>query len=286
MFYREALKAILEQTETVEQFLNLSDNREKWVRYIASPSHPLGQVKDVPFSFNHPLVDAHFRFAFDILDILADINTVFQMKNSFVNYFWECLIVFHRYLVGELMKIEDGNFGRFTYLSSVRIEDRPQFLTILKSLILNMQVRFFRPSFSLDRLSIRDYLDYDRVCIRPEAPIVDCSRCGLTPLFELFNLRQTRQNVQNLGRLLGLSLDGEMMRLIPFLRSEQELITINADERMNGCSDLEKKVRLLLDFPTTTNLIDTLRTTGKRTFQSIMEIRCYGVDNNANNGGM
>ena len=82
LFYREALKAILEQTETLDQFLNLSDNREKWVRYIASPSHPLGQVKDVPLSFNHPLVNAHFRLAFDIHDILADINTVFQMKFS------------------------------------------------------------------------------------------------------------------------------------------------------------------------------------------------------------
>ena len=78
MFYREALKAILEQTETVEQFLNMPDNREKWVRYTASPSQPLGQVKEVLFSFAHPLVYAHFRFTFDILDILADINTVFQ----------------------------------------------------------------------------------------------------------------------------------------------------------------------------------------------------------------
>ena len=74
---------------TIDQFLNLPGNREKWERYIISPKHPLGPFNDVPLSFGHPLVNAHFRFAYDILDILGDINTVFQMKYSFVNYFWE-----------------------------------------------------------------------------------------------------------------------------------------------------------------------------------------------------
>ena len=55
---------------------------------------PLGEVKDVFFSFTHPLVDAHFQFAFFMLDILGDINTMFQLKYAFVPNFWEYLVVF------------------------------------------------------------------------------------------------------------------------------------------------------------------------------------------------
>ena len=115
-----------------------------------------------------------------------------------------------------MRKREEGDFGRFTYLSSVRVEDRPQFVRILKHLILNLQVRFFTPSFSLDKRTVGVFLDYDHVSILPQAPIPDCSRCGLKQLFELFKLRQTRQNTQNLGRVLGLRLDEGMERLIQF----------------------------------------------------------------------
>ena len=75
LFYRDALKAILDQTETVEAFLNQGDNRSKWEEYISTPSHHLGAITDVFFSFNNPLVSAHFKFAFFILDTLGDINT-------------------------------------------------------------------------------------------------------------------------------------------------------------------------------------------------------------------
>ena len=249
--------------------MNQGQNRIKWRQHISNPQHPLGAIKDVPFSFTNYLVDAHFQFAFFVLDLLGDINTIFQMKYGFVQNFWEYLVVFHRFLVGELRKMEEGDFGRFTYLYSVRVEDRPQFVKIMKHLILNMQVRFFRPSFSIDKRSFKDYLDYDQVCISPEAPIVDCSRCGLTQLFELFNLKQTRPETQNLGRRLGLALWEEMERLIPLLRVHHDLIQTKTDERSAACSGLEKKVRLLLGFPRTTNIIDVLCSTQKDQYSQL-----------------
>ena len=131
--------------------MNLRGVRDKWTSYISTPKHPLGEVKDVFFSFTHPLVDAHFQFAFFVLDILGNINTIFQMKYGFILNFWEYLVVFHEFLVGELRKLEAGDLGRFTYLSSVRVEDQPQFVKLLKLLILNLQVGFFTLSFPLDK---------------------------------------------------------------------------------------------------------------------------------------
>ena len=104
---------------------------------------------------------------------------------------------------------------RFTYLSSVR-EDRPQFVKILKRLIVNLQVRFYTPSSSLDKRTVGGFLDYDHVFIRPDVPTGDCSRCSLIPQFKLFNIRQTRQITIDLSRLLGLRLDEEMENLMSF----------------------------------------------------------------------
>ena len=168
-----------------------------------------------------------------------------------------------------MRKLQQGDFGRFTYLSSVRVEDWPQFVSILKHLILNLQVRFYSPSLSLDKRTVGGFLDDDHVSIQPQAPIGDCSRCGLKPLFELFKLRQTRQNAQNLGRVLGLGLDEEMERLIPFIHARYDLIEEKTVERFEACTTLERKVKRLLDFPRTTNLTDVLSLTQKDRFSQL-----------------
>ena len=57
---------------------------------------PIGPIKDVPFSFQHPLVDAHFRFATSIFEVLGRINEIFQGKYGFVHYFWEYMVPFYQ----------------------------------------------------------------------------------------------------------------------------------------------------------------------------------------------
>ena len=89
LFCRESLKALLDRKETVEAFMNLRGVCDKWASHISTPKHPLGEVKDVFFSFTHPLIDAHFQFAFFAFDILGDINTMFQLKYAFILNSWE-----------------------------------------------------------------------------------------------------------------------------------------------------------------------------------------------------
>ena len=83
LYYRDTLMAILDQTETIDAFMDIPNNREKWEQHITSSKHPLGPLKDVQFSFKHPLVNAHFRFALFVLDVLGEINTIFQTKYGF-----------------------------------------------------------------------------------------------------------------------------------------------------------------------------------------------------------
>ena len=75
--------AVLDHTEIIDAFTGLPGNREKWVRHIATSKYPLGPIKDVLFSFTHPLINAHFRFALYILEVLGVNNTIFQAKYGF-----------------------------------------------------------------------------------------------------------------------------------------------------------------------------------------------------------
>ena len=92
LFYGDALTALLDQTEEVDAFLNTNQNRQKWARHIATSKHPLGQIKDVFTTFEHPLVMAHFKFARFVLAVLAEINTIFQAKYGFITDFWDYLM--------------------------------------------------------------------------------------------------------------------------------------------------------------------------------------------------
>ena len=141
----------MDQTDAIERFMNLRGNREKWNQFLATQKFPLGEIKDVPFSFDHPLVRAHFQFAKDILDILGDLNELFQMKNAFINNLWDYMASLYQFLVGELGKIETGNFSRFSYLSGMGDETLKQFIVILKYIILNLRVRFSISAFPLTR---------------------------------------------------------------------------------------------------------------------------------------
>ena len=54
LYYRDTLMAILDQTDSIDAFMNIPNNRERWEQHIATYKNPLGQIKDVPFSFTHP----------------------------------------------------------------------------------------------------------------------------------------------------------------------------------------------------------------------------------------
>ena len=64
-----------------------------------------------------------------------------------------------QFLKRELEKIQNGDFGRFPFLYEIGMENVPQFVSILKHLIMNVFVRFFYMSFSLNKGSIKDFID-------------------------------------------------------------------------------------------------------------------------------
>ena len=134
---------------------------------------------------------AHFKFAHHILNILAELNTIFQAKYCFITDSWHYLVSLGEYLKKELLKFQNGDMSSFSFLSRVPIESSSQFETILIHLIINFGVRFYRPSFSQDKRSLKGFLDYDNAVVLPGAPHDVVDRCGLSPLTDIFFITNT-----------------------------------------------------------------------------------------------
>ena len=173
LFYRDTLMAVLDQTDIIDEFLDFDGTRGKFVTHLGSSKHPLGALRDVHFSFTHPLSTPTFKSHATFFDVLGQINTIYQEKYGFLPNLWEYLWPLGQFLRGELRKIENGNFGLFPFLRKVQRDEIGQFAKILKSLILNLEVRFFNISASLNKKSIKRYLDCDRMVIEQGAPILD-----------------------------------------------------------------------------------------------------------------
>ena len=215
LFFRDALQALLDQTECVDQFLNTNDNHEKLVTHISTSKYPLGEIKDVHFTFRNSLIFAHFKFASWIFDILGEVNEIFPAKLSFVVYQWEYLVTFHSFLVCELQKLQNEDFGGFDFLAEIEPEKRKHFIVILKHLILNLKVRFHSASFSLNKKSIGLFLDYENMMIPNVARVGDTSRCGVSPILELFNIKDTPVTQQLSITLPHLDVAAEWRAIVP-----------------------------------------------------------------------
>ena len=87
----------------------------KWREHISSSKCNLGPIKDIPFSLQHPIINAHFKFAKAIFAVLGNINEVFQGKYGFIHYFWEYMVPLYELMKYELETIENGDFTTYPF---------------------------------------------------------------------------------------------------------------------------------------------------------------------------
>ena len=250
--------------------MNLRGNREKWVQHLATSKFPLGPIKDVPFSFRNPLINAHFRFALAVLEVLGEINTIFQTKYGFFPNLWEYLSSLDQFLRRELWKIQHGDFTSFPCLAQIRLDNIPQFVSILKHLIMNLYVRFYAMSFSLNKVSIKDYIDYDRMRILPGAPNPDDSRCGVSQLLEVFNMRHTDVPTRLFNMFLLNGIQHEWGSFMFRALHRKDEVLARTHERPASLITRERETMELLQTPSTTNLIDAFHAIDRQGFYNIL----------------
>ena len=156
----------------------------------------------------------------------------------------------------ELEKSEKGDFTTYPFLGKVERKEIPQFTTILKSLILNLRVRFDSVSFSLDKKNVKKYLNYDQMCIMQGAPSDGGERCGIYPLLDVFHIRKNLVPRHLSTSLSHLGLMDEWSRLVPVLSANWDNLVMSCFDRENDLTEKEKEIRQDLRIPFMPNLLD------------------------------
>lgn len=148
-FYWDSLKAVLSQMEQIEVFL---ENDEDFGVFQQEHGHLFGSVtSDNPTGFfSNSFIDAHFHFASFVLERICCLNTQMQEQYSLVHETWESVQSLRRQLETDLVDMERGSFGKFTYVGDLDDVQRGTFVTVLKRLILNINIRFPCINTSID----------------------------------------------------------------------------------------------------------------------------------------
>ena len=174
-----------------------------------------------------------------------------------------------QFLYRELWKIETRDPNSFSYIAECGEENRPQFVSILKHLILNFKVRFYTPSFSLDKRAIKDYLDYDNVLISPRAPPAPVERCGLSNLLDVLTIRQPTLPVHLLNTMRHHGICDEWTQLDELAFRRLDDVFQKVAERETALGLREKSIKNVLQMQQRATLIDAFQLVERSSF-SIM----------------
>ena len=134
---------------------------------------------------------------------------------------------------------------------------------------MNLSVRFYNMSFSLNKVSIKDYIDYDRMVIHPEAPIRDASRCGVPQLLEVFNMNHTTIPFHLVGTFLLNKIQHEWGTFMNRALWARDDVLAWTRERLARLTTTETKAMDLLDTRTLPNIIDAFHVIDRREFPYI-----------------
>ena len=156
----------------------------------------------------------------------------------------------------ELSRIQNGDFGRFPFLGNLDREAIGQFSYILKSLIVNLTVRFYDVGASLSKRTVRRFLDYDGVRIRQEAPIGNRPVCGVPDILGVFHMKDVIVAPRLFFSLAHLGLGFEWRWFMGMAMDHSEAVVGLSHARIGRLSSRERQVRDLLQTPVVPNLIE------------------------------
>ena len=156
-FYGDALKAILIQTDQIEDFLKNDEDFHSFQRQ-AGLFDCLTNVNSERF-FSNGFIKAHFQFASFVLERICCLNRRMQEQYVLVHETWESVQCLKRQFEADLVDMERGSFGKFQYIGGFDEVQRGTFITVLKHLNLNINTRFPCINTSIDTRLARQNAD-------------------------------------------------------------------------------------------------------------------------------
>ena len=183
-FFREVIEALLAQRKEIDMFLCQDDDFLSFRATLWQSDETTCTYSDGVF-FKNRFVRSHFRFALFILDRICQVNSLLQEQYMTVPFAW-CLVKQLKHEFShDMNNISTGDFCNWRYLEKMNQQQITSFKFILSELLLNMDIRFVCPSFSIDTRQARRNIDETTLQLSPSFLKSVQRQC---PLFEQVGL--------------------------------------------------------------------------------------------------
>ena len=184
-FYRDVLDVLLSQIDYVEKFI---PKDRDLVSFMTSAWHQMVTASDdgSPLFFHDNFILSHFRFAFFVLDRICSTNTQLHEKNIFLHQAWILIKNLREDFCCYLRKIGARSFASFEYLGDLSSDELLSFEVIIESFLLNLDIRFPCPSFSMDMKVAKSFIDQESHTIDITFVKDIQSRCPLLEMVGVF----------------------------------------------------------------------------------------------------
>ena len=159
IFY-DALRAVLTQTKQIEEYLKSDDDFREFRQQHCLLFGSDGTDNAAQF-FSNSFIDAHFRFASFILERICSLNARMQEQYAQVHEMWESVLCLRQQFEADLHDMERGLFGKFSYVGRLDRVQKKTFVTVVKHLILNVNIRFPCINTSIDMRLARQHINHE-----------------------------------------------------------------------------------------------------------------------------
>ena len=145
-FYRDVLRAILAQTESVEAFVLDDEDFADFWNSLRREWEKLDPCVQNEFSFDNPIIKATFGFTLEILDLLCRVNTVFQKRLRSVSQMWYIVQSLKRKSTSLIIQTRFWSSNELECLNGLSVDEVRDFQMILTELFDCLETRFQCPS--------------------------------------------------------------------------------------------------------------------------------------------
>ena len=160
------MSAVLTQTEQIEEYLKHDDDFPEFRQ-----QHCISFTSDATDNssrfFSNSFIDAHFRFASLLLERICILNARMQEQYAQVHEVWESVLCLRHQFETDLHDMERGSYGKFAYVGGLNRVQRATFVTVLKHLILNINIRFPCINTSIDTRIARQNTNHEMLTLNP-----------------------------------------------------------------------------------------------------------------------
>ena len=109
--------------------------------------------------FKNRFVRSHFQFALSILDNICQVNSQLQEQYMTVPFAWCLVKQLKRDFSDDMNKITSGVYCNWRFPEKMNRQQISSFKLILSELLLDMDIRFVCPSFSIDTRAAHRNID-------------------------------------------------------------------------------------------------------------------------------